>query len=84
MRAFLAAAIFLTSIAGADAKPSPVDPQRLTPSPQDLAIAVGAAGAMVETDYFQAPQPQYSSRGISVCRLHTEIFAKVRLAQSCD
>ena len=42
-----------------------------------------AAGAMVESDYFQAPKPQYSSRGMSVCRLHTEIFSKMRLAQAC-
>ena len=83
MRAFLAAAIVLTCAAGAYAKPSPVEPQRLTPAPQDLAIAVGAAGAMVESDYFQAPKPQYSSRGMSVCRLHTEIFSKMRQAQAC-
>ena len=83
MRALLAAAIVLTCAAGAHAKPSPVEPQRLTPAPQDLAIAVGAAGAMVESDYFQAPKPQYSSRGMSVCRLHTEIFSKMRLAQAC-
>ena len=84
MRTLFAAAIFLTCAAGASAKPSPVEAQRLTASPQDLAIAVGAAGAMVESDYFRAPQPQYSSRGMSVCRLHTEIFSKMRLAQSCD
>jgi hypothetical protein len=84
MRAILAAAIFLTVVDMAGAKPAPVEETRLTPAPADLAIAVGAAGAMVESDYFQAPRPQYSSRGISVCRLHTEIFSKMRLAQSCD
>jgi len=84
MRAFLAAAIFSTCIVAATAKPSPPDELRLTPAPADLAVAVGAAGAMVESDYFRAPQQRYSSRGVSVCRLHTEIFSKLRLAQSCD
>jgi len=84
MRAFLAAAIFSTCIVAATAKPSPPEELRLTPAPADLAVAVGAAGAMVESDYFRAPQQRYSSRGVSVCRLHTEIFSKLRLAQSCD
>ena len=84
MRAFLAAAIFSTCIVAATAKPSPPDELRLTPAPADLAVAVGAAGAMVESDYFRAPQQRYSSRGVSVCRLHTEIFSKLRLAQSCE
>ena len=84
MRAFLAAAIFSTCIVAATAKPSPPEELRLTPAPADLAVAVGAAGAMVESDYFRAPRQRYSSRGVSVCRLHTEIFSKLRLAQSCD
>ena len=84
MRALLAAAIFSTCIVAATAKPSPPEELRLTPAPADLAVAVGAAGAMVESDYFRAPQQRYSSRGVSVCRLHTEIFSKLRLAQSCD
>jgi len=84
MRAFLAAAIFSTCIVAATAKPSPPEELRLTPAPADLAVAVGAAGAMVESDYFRAPQQRYSSRGVSVCRLHTEIFSKLRLAQSCE
>jgi len=84
MRAFLAAAIFSTCIVAATAKPSPPEELRLTPAPADLAVAVGAAGAMVESDYFRAPQQRYSSRGVSGCRLHTEIFSKLRLAQSCE
>ena len=83
MRAFLAAAIFLTCATAAQAKPAPTDESRLTPAPADLAIAIGAAGAMMEADYFQAPQAQYSSRGMSVCRLQTEIFSKTQVAQAC-
>ena len=84
MRAVIAAAMVLTCAAAAGARPAPTEAPRLTPAPADLAIAVGAAGAMVESDYFRAPQRQYSSRGMSVCRLNTEIFSKMRMAQSCE
>jgi hypothetical protein len=84
MRAVIAAAIILTCAGAAAAKPSPTDTPRLTPAPADLAIAIGAAGAMVESDYFRAPQLRYTSRGMSVCRLNTEIFSKMRLAQACQ
>jgi hypothetical protein len=83
MRAVLAAAIFLTCAATAGAKPAPVETPRLTPPPSELAIAVGAAGAMIESDYFQAPQTRFSSHGALACRLHAEIFSKTRLAQNC-
>jgi hypothetical protein len=83
MRALLAAAIFLTCVGPVGAKPSPPETPRLAPSPSDLAIAVGAAGAMMESDYFQAPQAQFSGRGVFACRLQVEMFSKVRLAQAC-
>ena len=91
MRAFLAAAIVLTCAAGAHANlydglaviTALASAYIVVTIRQLHAIAVGASGAMVESDYFQAPKPQYSSRGMSVCRLHTEIFSKMRLAQAC-
>lgn len=83
MRAVLVTATILSLIGAASAKPAPPETPRLTASPADLAIAVGAAGAMMESDYFREPGPQYSSRGMSMCRLQTEIFSKVRLAQAC-
>lgn len=83
MRAILAAAVFLTCAVPAVAKPSPVETPRLTPAPSELAVAIGAAGAMIESDYFQAPQAKLSSHGALACRLHAEIFSKTRLAQNC-
>lgn len=83
MRAVLAVVILLICAATAGAKPSPVETPRLTPTPSELAIAVGAAGAMVESDYFQAPQTPFSAHGALACRLHAEIFSKTRLAQAC-
>jgi hypothetical protein len=83
MRAILADTNFLTWAASAGAKPAPVETPRLTPAPSELAIAVGAAGAMIESDYFQAPQMQFTSHGALVCRLQAEIFSKTRLAQAC-
>jgi len=83
MRAVLAIAIFLTLSGAAFAKPAPLANPRLTPSPADLAIAVGAAGALVESDYFRAPAAQFSGHGALVCRLQIELFSKVRLARAC-
>jgi hypothetical protein len=87
MRAILAAALaatmFSTCVGAAAAKPSPTEAPRLTPAPADLAIAVGAAGAMMESDYFQAPQAQFSGHGALACRLQVEMFSKIRLAQAC-
>ncbi|HXD44798.1 MAG TPA: hypothetical protein VN655_06645 [Pseudolabrys sp.] len=83
MRAVLAVVIFFSCAATAGAKPSPVETPRLTPPPAELAVAVGAAGAMIESDYFQAPQARLSSHGALACRLHSEIFSKTRLALAC-
>ena len=84
MRAILAIATILTWTGAAFAKPEPVQSPRLTPSPGELAIAVGAAGAMMETDYFKAPQAQFSGHGVFACRLQPEMFSKIRLAQACN
>jgi hypothetical protein len=83
MRAILAIATILTCIGAARATPDPAPSPRLTPSPSDLAIAVGAAGAMMETDYFKAPAAQFSGHGIFACRLQSEMFSKIRIAQAC-
>jgi hypothetical protein len=84
MRAVLAAVMIFAGIAAAAAKPVPPVSPRLTPSPADLAIAVGAAGAMMESDYFRAPQAQFSGHGVLACRLQSEMFSKVQLAQACN
>jgi hypothetical protein len=84
MRAILATATILTFVAAAQAKPEPVQSPRLTASPSELAIAVGAAGAMMESDYFRAPNSQFSGHGVLACRLQSEMFSKIRMAQACN
>jgi hypothetical protein len=84
MRTVLAAIMIFAGIAAAAAKPAPPVAPRLTPSPAELAIAVGAAGAMMESDYFQAPQAQFSGHGVLACRLQSEMFSKIQLAQACN
>jgi hypothetical protein len=84
LRAILPIAIILTWAGAASAKPEIVQSPRLTPSPSELAVAVGAAGAMMETDYFKAPQAQFSGHGVFACRLQSEMFSKIRLAQVCN
>jgi hypothetical protein len=83
MRALLAAAMFLTLAGPAAAKPSPPHSPRLTPSPAELAIATGAAGALVESSYFHAPNARLYGHGALVCRLQSEMFSTVRLARAC-
>ena len=84
MHAALIVAMILTGIVAAAAKPAPPVSPRLTASPADLAIAVGAAGAMIESDYFRAPQGQFAGHGVLACRLQSEMFSKVQLARACN
>jgi len=48
---------------------------------QDSDVNIGPAGALLERDYFQAPRS--SSFGPFLCRAEPDVFAKVRLTQSC-
>jgi hypothetical protein len=70
----------------AAAKPSPVEPSR-SANPVALARAsaefnIGPAGATLERNYFQAPEAD-SRSGLYLCRVQPDMFAKVRLTQSC-
>ncbi len=81
MKSLLALALALTT-AAAIAKPSPVEPVRST-NPIALASAefnVGPAGATLERNYFRAPEADSRS---GICRFEPNMFAKVRLTQSC-
>jgi hypothetical protein len=61
-------------------EPQPV----LALSADDTAVATGPAGALLESNYFNAPQmPSTFGRGNS-CRLPRSLFEKTRLAQSCN
>ena len=46
------------------------------------AMYLGPIGAMLERDYFQAPQPK-SAQQIFPCTAHVVVFVKTRLAQAC-
>lgn len=81
MKSLLALVLALIT-AAAIAKPSPVEPVRST-NPIALASAefnVGPAGAMLERNYFRAPEADSRS---GICRSEPNMFAKVRLTQSC-
>jgi hypothetical protein len=77
-------ALFLTLSAGAEAKYAPVETPRPTAPPDDSAMFVGPAGAMLESNYFRAPPQQQRSSDPNFCRLQLRVFDKTKLAQSCD
>lgn len=83
MKALLAIAVLLSLSAGAQAKLAPVETPRLTPAPDDSAMVVGPAGAMLESGYFRAPQTPVAAGRVFPCRLQLQAFDKTRLAQSC-
>lgn len=74
MKSLFALVLALTT-AAAIAKPSPVEPVR-SANP----IALGAAGATLERNYFRAPEVDSRS---GICRFESNMFGKVRLTQSC-
>jgi hypothetical protein len=77
------ALIFMVG-ATAQAKLAPVATQPAAISPDDVAISTEAPAAMLEQDYFRAPQPATAGPRIFPCRLQLRLFDKTRLAQSCN
>ena len=53
-------------------------------SADDTAIATGPAGALIESNYFNAPQAPVSYGGLKSCRLPLSLFEKTRLARACN
>ena len=85
MRLLLGVALVLVATP-AVAKPSPVE---LVHSANPMALArtsaefnIGPAGAMLERNYFRGPEVN-SRSGLYLCRVEPDMFAKVRLTQSC-
>ena len=74
-------AVLLLTAGVAQAIPAPAPDLRLTPSPSEHAIAVGALGATLESDYFRGPSRRVSSGG--TCRMVFDPFDKERLAANC-
>ena len=52
-------------------------------SVDDTAIATGPAGALLESNYFNAPQPSLTFGRGNSCRAPLSLFQKTRLAQAC-
>jgi len=73
----------LTLSAAVQAKPAPIEPLRLTHAPEEIAMSVGPAGAMLESDYFRAPARPVTAGRVFPCRLQLQVFEKTHLAQSC-
>jgi hypothetical protein len=80
----LGVALLLTLSVAAHANYAPVETPRPTAPPDDSAMFVGPAGAMLEANYFRAPPPQQRSSHSNVCRVQLRLFDKTQLAQSCD
>lgn len=51
-------------------------------SVEDTAIMTGPAAAMIESNYFNAPQAQIGRN--NSCRLPLGVFEKTRLARACN
>ena len=89
MKGLTVAAVFLGLTVVATAKPAPVSDLNpmgdRTPmlARNGVNIDIDHIGAMLERDYFQAPQTQLNAGNLS-CRLRLSVFDKARLAQTCD
>ena len=53
-------------------------------SVDDTAVATGPAGALLESNYFNAPQTTSAFGRGNSCRLPQSLFEKTRLAESCN
>lgn len=83
---FAAAGLFALAAFGAtaQAKPTPVEPQKLaTLSADDAAMTSEPLGAMLESDYFNVPPVPFAAGRMSPCRMQLRLFDKTRIAQSC-
>ncbi|MGC2826496.1 MAG: hypothetical protein WA322_20065 [Pseudolabrys sp.] len=91
MKALTAMFLLLALDAVALAKPNPIERSRLALVNADINMGsvgamrenIGSVGAMRERDYFEAPQSPFNARSFP-CRLEPDVFAKTRLAQSCQ
>ncbi len=82
--AFALATAVLALAAPAQAKLTVGEPQRIIAvSADDTAVATGPAGALLESNYFNAPQSQPAFGRGNSCRLPLSIFEKTRLARTC-
>ncbi len=87
MKAMIVAAGFFPLVAPgatAQAKFAPIEPQKaLTVSINDTAMTSEPLGAMLESNYFNAPPVPFAVGRVFPCRLQLRVFDKTRIAQSC-
>src|SRR5450631_1667061 len=50
----------------------------------DATVNSGASGAILESSYFNAPQPSTASIRVFPCRAQVNLFQKARLVRACD
>jgi len=84
MFSLLLAPALLTMSAFAHAKPSPLGPQLAAMPLDDTVIDSGPSGAMLESNYFNAPQRPFTAGRLMPCRLQPNWFVKTRLARLCN
>jgi hypothetical protein len=77
---------FLATSAPAQAKFAPLDPAATVTviSFEDTTINSGPAGAMLESNYFNAQQPLLAGIRVFPCRLQTNLFQKTSLVRACN
>jgi hypothetical protein len=79
---FVMGLLLLSTVA--QAKIAPIEPPRLSPTVGETAMYTGPAGAMLESDYFRAPQTPTASGSIFPCRMKLQYFEKTQIAQTCQ
>ena len=80
---FLAPALLALGVT-AQAKPAPVETQTVAMLSEDSTIDSGPSGAMLESNYFHAPQSPHASGRVFLCPLQLRVFDKTRLARACN
>jgi hypothetical protein len=77
---------FLTAGAPALAKFTPVEPEVPVTaiSLEDTTINSGPAGAMLESNYFNAPQRPLAGIRVYPCSVQVNLFQKTHLIRTCD
>ena len=86
MKTVTALAVLLALCGTAAAKPAPVERDLAAPLVvEDSVMYPGPIGAMLESDYFRAPQPQAASNRDFSCHLRM-FFSKrpMTLTQTCE
>jgi hypothetical protein len=85
MKVLLAVAMLAALATSAAAMPSPFEPKAAVSAVDDDALYLGPVGAMLESDYFRAPEPPAGAGRIFPCRVRLHVFGRPpRFAQACD